>query len=294
MLGHLNRLPGVARVGLALTEGAGRRLRFVAGERGAEVDLAWCHIDAYDDVPLTTVVRSGAEVVGSLDELEARYAGVVARQREEGTRALATLPLPGPVAPVGGLIVFFDVDQTFPAELRHLLETAARRTSEAVRRIRATRDGHRADTKPDDPALTEETHRASLRLPNDPRSAGEARRFLRVNLVAWGVDEVAIDSAELCLSELVNNVIMHAHTPAELTVHLEDGSLGVLVRDGGDAPREDPTVPEDEDPLRISGRGLTLIDALADRWGTHHDEQGTIAWFVLSLEGDGDGDARTG
>ena len=94
--------------------------------------------------------------------------------------------------------------------------------------------------------------------------------------------EGAVDDLELALVELVTNIVMHAGTPAHLTVHLEEGTLGVLVRDGGQAVAE--AVPaSDEDPLRVSGRGLTLIDALADRWGTHSDAYGTIAWFVLLL-----------
>ena len=31
----------------------------------------------------------------------------------------------------------------------------------------------------------------------------------------------------------------------------------------------------------VAGRGLTLVDALADRWGTERNEVGTTAWFVL-------------
>ncbi|HYF71606.1 MAG TPA: GAF domain-containing protein, partial [Nocardioides sp.] len=103
VLQDLEALPGVSRVGLALSEGGGRRLRFLPS-----VDATWCHIDAYDDVPLTRVVRTGEPVLGGLDDFGGRYAGLVERQREAGTRALAALPLPGTSAPIGGLIVYFD------------------------------------------------------------------------------------------------------------------------------------------------------------------------------------------
>lgn len=289
VLAHLAALPGTTRVGIGFTEGAGRRLRYAGVDpvEGVvpEGRLEWCHIDAYDDVPLTTVARTGTSVLGNLDDLVGRYAGVVARHLEAGNRALAAVPLAAGGSTLGGFIVFYDAEQPFDAEQQRVLEAVARRTTDAVRRVRALRDGHRSASNPDDPALAEETYRASLTLEPDPRSAGAARRFLRVNLAAWGVDDDVVDSAELCVSELVTNVIMHAGTPCHLTVHLEEGSVGVLVRDGGEASA-DAVPTTDEDPLRVSGRGLTLIDALAQRWGTHTDEQGTIAWFVLGLPKD--------
>ena len=41
---------------------------------------------------------------------------------------------------------------------------------------------------------------------------------------------------------------------------------------------------EDDDPLRVFGRGLVLVDALADSWGSEADVTGTTSWFVLELE----------
>jgi anti-sigma regulatory factor (Ser/Thr protein kinase) len=277
VLAHLAALPGATRVGIAFTEGAGRRLRYAEVEAAHGTDgvdaavpegrLGWRHIDAYDDVPLTTVARTGNPVHGNPDDPEGPYAAA---------------PLAAGGSTLGGFIVFFDAAHPFDAEQQRVLEAVARRTTDAVRRVRALRDGRRSASTPDDPALAEETYRASLTLEPDPRSAGAARRFLRVNLAEWGVDDEVVDSAELCVSELVTNVIMHAGTPCHLTVHLEEGSVGVLVRDGGEASG-DAVPTTDEDPLRVSGRGLTLIDALAQRWGTHTDEHGTIAWFVLGL-----------
>ena len=83
-LEHLLDLPDVCRVGLALTEGGGRRLRFTASDRDPAQGVDWCHIDAYDDVPLTTAVRTGEPVVGGLDDLDDRYAELVDRQRSTG------------------------------------------------------------------------------------------------------------------------------------------------------------------------------------------------------------------
>lgn len=304
-LDHLVALPDVTRVGLALVEGGGRRLRFTASGRGVEnVDtaeppagsdavpvelagLAWCHIDAYDDVPLTTVVRSGRPVLGNLDALEDRYAGVVARQRAEGTRAMAVVPLDGPSGSVGGLVVYYDAEQAFDATQRRLLAVAARRIAEALRRVRPGIVGRRGGARPVDPALRAEDRSAHVHLEDNPRSSGAARRFLRETLAGWGVKQEVSEVAELLTSELVNNVIMHAGTDAELSAHLEDRTLGVVVRDGGGGPAA-PEIPVEGADLPISGRGLVLVDALAERWGTDRDADGTTSWFVLSLGAEGD------
>ena len=289
LLTDLLALPGVHRVGFALTEGGGRRLRFASSDSLSEEALDWCLIDAYDDVPLTAVVRTGEPVLGSMDQLEHRFRDVVARQREDGTEALAVWPLPGNSTPMGGIVLFYDAPQAFPDTHRGLLETAARSASEAVRRVRGgdRSDGDAAwaaDEEADD------GERASVLLASDPRSVGIARGFLRETLAGWDVARDPIDTAQLCLSELVTNVVMHAGTTCELTVRLDDETLTVVVRDlGGAAERPGDYAPvelgEDEDPLQVAGRGLMLVDALADRWASEHDATGTTAWFALDLAG---------
>ncbi len=300
LLDDLVSLPHVRRAGLALTEGAGRRLRFTArdADHDAPGDPEWCHIDAYDDVPLTTVARTGESVTGELDGLARRYPALAEHGERHAARSVAIVPLPGVGSPLGGLIAYFDDATALAEPTRRLLEAAARRTSDAVRRVRVT-----AGRGPDDPAPEQIIpgtggRRAELVLEGDARSAGVARHFLRDRLGEWEVDPEAVDSAQLCLSELVTNAIMHAGTPAELMVHLEEGVLTVVVRDVGATARPGVPatylpVPEDDDPLRVFGRGLTLVDALADRWGSEQDAHGTTAWFALELARGGGG-ARTG
>ena len=283
-LRDLAGLPGVTRAGLALIEGGGRRLRFLASDGDA-----WCHIDAYDDVPLTAVVRSGQPVLGGVDDFGGRFAGMLDRQRAAGTRALAALPLPGPTGSIGGLVIFFDAPQAFAPAQRRMLETVARRTAEAVRRVRAAGFGTPLDeTGGEGHALT-----ASLALRDDPRAAGTARRFLRDLLAQWSVGEEAADNAELCLSELVTNAVIHAGTTSVVTVRLDAGELTVEVRDRG-GRGDAPELVEDDDPLKVFGRGLQLVDALADRWGSEHDEVGTTSWFSLQAHVDADEGQRTG
>nr|WP_281381013.1 ATP-binding protein [Nocardioides panaciterrulae] len=315
LIRDLGELPGVVRVGVALTEGGGRRLKFTATDRATEstpestTESAtgpttgggpeWCHIDAYDDVPLTAVVRTGEPVLGDLDHLERQFTELVAHERERGVRALSAWPLPGLGSPIGGLIVFYDSPQPFTEQHRSLMEATARRVAEAVRRVRVTSGRGPGDATPDDPALVGSGERRSLLLEGDPRAPGAARQFLRAHLAEWGVDDDLVETAQLCLSEMVTNVVMHARTSSELTLHLEAEVLTVVVRDlGGSSRAGDPTMEvalgEDDDPLGVSGRGLMLVDALADRWGSEADASGTTAWFALELASVGGHSSRTG
>ena len=197
LLTDLAALPGVGRVGFALTEGGGRRLRLTASDRSDDDRVDWCHIDAYDDVPLTAVVRTGEPVLGDRESLDPRYDEFVAGQPVE-VRALAAVPLPGIGSPIGGLIVFLDEEWAFDDAQRGLLDATARRAADAVRRIRV--GSH--DLHEDDPAPTDDgTLTARFVLDDDPRAAPTARRFLREFLRRADVPDDVAATAELCLSE---------------------------------------------------------------------------------------------
>ena len=279
LLTALVALPGVGRVGFALTEGGGRRLRFTASDRSDEDRVDWCHIDAYDDVPLTSVVRTGEPVLGDRGSLDPRFDGFVAGQPDE-VRALAAIPLPGIGSPIGGLIVFLDEEWAFDDAQRGLLEATARRAADAVRRIRV--GGHDLhDDDPDRPATAPPT--ARIVLEDDPRAAGDRAPVpARVPRSDADVPDDLSATAELCLSELVTNAIVHAGGRSELRATL-DTALTVSVRDrGGQAL--DAAPDDDPDPLRVHGRGLQLVEALADRWGSERDSLGTSVWFSLELD----------
>jgi anti-sigma regulatory factor (Ser/Thr protein kinase) len=295
LLADLTALPGVRRVGLALTEGGGRRLRFIASDSVTDEPLEWCHIDAYDDVPLTEVVRTGQPILKARGRMGARYTKFVDLQPAE-VQALAAVPLPGIGSPIGGLMVFFDEEWEFDDLQRRLLEAASRRTADAVRRVRA---GSPPEPEPDFAEEAEEADRAArLLLDDDPRSVGLARRFLREFLSESDFPEDVAYTAQLCLSELVTNAVMHASTTSELRATLDAGVLTVAVRDRGQArhrreigeARPDP----DADPLRVYGRGLQLVEALAQRWGSQRDAVGTTVWFVLEADQPTHGAQETG
>lgn len=124
------------------------------------------------------------------------------------------------------------------------------------------------------------TKRAAAPLPADPRAPGAARRFLRDTLGGWGVDDDTVEAAELCVSELVTNAVIHTGTSSEVTAQLDPDFLMVTVRDGGGigTVRRLEAPP---DPLMISGRGLGLVEALTTAWSAEHGADGTTVWFEI-------------
>jgi anti-sigma regulatory factor (Ser/Thr protein kinase) len=113
-----------------------------------------------------------------------------------------------------------------------------------------------------------------LRLPPEPSSAGAARRFVAAALGAGG--EVA-ELAVLLVSELASNAVLHAATPFDVTVFLDEARLRVEVSDSN------PTMPALRTYVResVSGRGLHMVAASADRWGFDAQRDGKVVWFEL-------------
>ena len=127
---------------------------------------------------------------------------------------------------------------------------------------------------------TDTVKRASVQLPGDTIAPRQARAFIRDILREWRVEEETSDAAELCVSELVTNAVIHTGTSAELTAQLDEEFLTVLVRDGGTSgsvrtPQRPP------DPMTISGRGLGLVDAVATAWAAEENADGTTVWFEI-------------
>jgi anti-sigma regulatory factor (Ser/Thr protein kinase) len=276
-LARMTDVAHVHRAGLALTEGGGRRLRFTASDRGAG---DWCHVDAYDDVPLNTAVRTGEAVLGSLDDLADRYPELAARQRGTPTVAIAAVPLVAAGQVLGGAVLFWDRPQAFDERQRAALRELGAELGAHLRRVQRTTERTHASLA--DAPVPSGAKAAHHDVPPDPAAVSGARRFLRRTLQGWGVDDDTSDTAVLCLSELVTNAVIHTHAGCSVSVLLDDGVLATVVRDSGVA---DDTADEARDePLRVHGRGLQLVDALVARWGSELDASGTTVWFVLELD----------
>jgi anti-sigma regulatory factor (Ser/Thr protein kinase) len=117
----------------------------------------------------------------------------------------------------------------------------------------------------------------ALVLPVDGRSVAAARRFLRT--VLDGHQATSSDEAVLMVSELVTNAVRHAHTLLRLVVCFADQTLRVEVHD------DDPTLPAAPRPEHdaTSGRGLRIIDDLADEWGITPSADGKTVWFEINF-----------
>ncbi|MFH9351953.1 ATP-binding protein [Kitasatospora sp. NPDC017646] len=117
--------------------------------------------------------------------------------------------------------------------------------------------------------------------PADLVAVGAVRHRLRTALSHWGVPELS-DTAELLSSELVTNALLHTTKGAVFEAVLAtDSRLRIEVQDGTSrlpGRRRDP-----EAEYATSGRGLLLVETLADSWGVQLRGDGKVTWFELAL-----------
>lgn len=120
----------------------------------------------------------------------------------------------------------------------------------------------------------------SRRFPDGPMSVAAARRFVRGALAGAASDLVG--TAELLVSELVTNAVLHARTEVEVSVARLDGRVRVRVRDRRPGRG---LVPQRCSPYAGTGQGLALVEQLASRYGADGDDAGKTVWFELWHDG---------
>jgi anti-sigma regulatory factor (Ser/Thr protein kinase) len=161
---------------------------------------------------------------------------------------------------------------------------------------------------------------ARMDLDPDPLAARQAREFVTATMSQWGLSSTddpqpVCDTAELLTSELVTNGVLHAGTPLGVSVKLADSTLTVEVQDHDPRPpiprgqrvsllddidellgraADEPDTPHEPDDRHITmyvgpagaigaGRGLLLVEALADEWGVQQAADGKSVWFRLNV-----------
>ena len=114
----------------------------------------------------------------------------------------------------------------------------------------------------------------------EPEEVAALRRIMRLHLGVWGLHDVT-DEAQLCVSELVSNVITHVGvgTPTTLAVSMNGTYLRIEVQDPD--TRALPTLLEATSDAE-SGRGMALVGALAARWGVHLLPDRKVTWCELA------------
>lgn len=149
---------------------------------------------------------------------------------------------------------------------------------------------------------------ARLTLPAETFAAGAARRFAADRCRGWGL-QLLCEDVVLTVSELVTNAVLHAASSTTVTMSLTGECLEVAVRD--DSPRppvvrpprrdleadielliaravEDPPDPYapawqvGESGSIAAGRGMLIVDAIADEWGVTQRSDGKEVWFRLA------------
>ncbi|WTL44036.1 ATP-binding protein [Streptomyces brevispora] len=124
--------------------------------------------------------------------------------------------------------------------------------------------------------------RKSWELPflAEPAEVAGLRRVVRLHLRLWGLPDV-VEAAELCVSELVANVIRHVGegTPSTLEVGMNGTHLRVALRDPDASVLPTLVHAESDDE---SGRGMALLDAVSDRWGVILGASSKLVWCDLA------------
>jgi anti-sigma regulatory factor (Ser/Thr protein kinase) len=113
----------------------------------------------------------------------------------------------------------------------------------------------------------------------DPAEVGRARRWARSRLAGSGIgaDEPVAETLILLISELVTNAVVHTGCPAVLRMLFPAAPaepVRVEVADRSQAPPAPRHAERDE----TGGRGLELVDGLADRWGWRPEAGGKQIW----------------
>jgi anti-sigma regulatory factor (Ser/Thr protein kinase) len=152
---------------------------------------------------------------------------------------------------------------------------------------------------------------ASLDLDPDPLAPRRAREFVTATVRRWGLAD-HVDTVRLLTSELVTNGVLHARTTVGVSLTVADSDLTVEIHDRDPRPpmprgqrmdlladidellgraRDRPVdVDERHQTMHIgpagaigAGRGLVLLETLADEWGVQQEANGKSVWFRLSV-----------
>lgn len=119
----------------------------------------------------------------------------------------------------------------------------------------------------------------TVHYPPEAENVPHARHWLQRLLRRWELDGL-IPDASLLITELVTNTIVHTHSPLDVVSAVADGVLEIGVTDHDTHP------PHLEHPSSRAehGRGIALVDDIADDWGVASLDGGKQIWFRLTVD----------
>ncbi|WP_051218345.1 ATP-binding protein [Nocardioides insulae] len=138
----------------------------------------------------------------------------------------------------------------------------------------------------------------TLALGSGPGGVQQARRWVVDACRGLGRADLA-EAAELGVSELVTNALLHGAEPIELRLRGTREHPRVEVFDSSTEPPElpgesdldafdldafDPDSPVDDAALLTFGRGLAIVARAADAWGADIESTGKVVWFSPAAE----------
>jgi anti-sigma regulatory factor (Ser/Thr protein kinase) len=107
-------------------------------------------------------------------------------------------------------------------------------------------------------------------------SVPAARHFVVNVLHAWGLGALDVDAA-IVASELATNAVTHADSPFRATLDRQHDGVRIGVEDAG----HDSLARRSPDTWDLGGRGVVIVEALSQRWGSTELPSGKLVWAEL-------------
>lgn len=125
-------------------------------------------------------------------------------------------------------------------------------------------------------------HETEAHFPPDAEAPGAARRLVTEILSSWGQGSAVIQDAQLVLSELATNAVVHARTKFTVGVRTDERGLRISVSDASPAQPMVRALPAESEPMATFGRGLHLVAMLSNgSWGIERTPGGKSVWAEL-------------